>query len=59
MTREIIICQAHAPYPGNYTCVATNSLGAARQEIRVSGKPLAPSLVPGARGASSAEYIVR
>ena len=46
MTREIIICQAHAPYPGNYTCVATNSLGAARQEITVSGKPLAPAWCP-------------
>ena len=44
---------------GNYTCVATNSLGAARREVTVSGRPLAPSLVPGARGNSRTEYIVR
>ena len=44
---------------GNYTCVATNSLGAARREVTVSGRPLPPSLVPGARGNSRTEYIVR
>ena len=44
---------------GNYTCVATNSLGAAREEITVSGRPLAPSLGPGERGNTRREYILR
>ena len=44
---------------GNYTCVATNSLGAARREVTVSGRPLAPSLVPGTRGHTRTEYVVR
>jgi len=32
---------------GNYTCLATNSLGMDKQEIIVSGKPLPPLILPG------------
>ena len=39
--------------------MATNSLGAARREVTVSGRPLAPSLVPGTRGHTRTEYVVR
>ena len=44
---------------GEFLCRATNSLGAAKREVMVSGRPLAPSLMPGARGNSRTEYIVR
>ena len=45
---------------GNYTCVATNSLGMDKQEVIVSGKPLPPTILPGVLApGSKSEYKLR